>query len=175
MYNLCMVELDDTDIECTSDFNRFNPLKPSDGPILLLGMTVKNSLDYDRLNIRKEFDPKRYKQLTQHFDGTNEWLCMYGVELPLSREIKHLYHTLITLPSSEPDVYSDVVKLHGLTCEENFLLMRRNLILIDIKHLTTITNDDKFTTFNKLREMLITSDKYPWYINWCDFKIFFIL
>lgn len=170
-----MVEIDDTDIECLPAFDQFVPLKPSDSPVMLLGMTVRNSLDHDRLEIRDEFKPKRYKHLTQHFDGTNEWLCMYGVELPLTRELKHLYHTLITLPVVDPDTYSDVVKLHGLTCDESFLLMRKNLILIDIKHLTTITKDAKYATFSKLREMLITSDKYPWYINWCDFKLFFIL
>jgi hypothetical protein len=170
-----MVEIDDTDIECISAFDQFTPLKPSKSPVLLLGMTVRNSLDHDRLLIHSKYNPKRYKQLTQHFDGTNEWVCMYGVEVQPTREIKHLYHTLITLPDCDSDVYSDVVKLHGLTCEENFLLMRKNLILIDIKHLTIVTKTNQFSTFNKLREMLITNDKYPWYINWCDFKIFFIL
>ena len=170
-----MVEIDDTDIECLSAFDQFTPLKPSVAPKLLLGMLVKNSLDHDRISIRDSFQPKRYKQLTKHFDGTNEWLCMYGVELPVSRELKHLYHTLLTIPVDDPDTYHDVVKLHGLTCDENFLLMRQNLIPIDIKHLTSVTNNKQYTTFNKLREMLISNDKYPWYVNWCDFKIFFIL
>lgn len=167
--------IDDTSIECCDKFNSYTPLKPSKAPVVMIGIVVKTYHDHDKVKIKRCYKPKRYKYLTKHFDDTNEWLCIYGVELNITDHLKHLYQTLLTTGSHSPEMYSDILALHGLSCETNYLLMRKNLIYIDIKHLERLTGTDQYNTHDKLQEMLELNDKYPWYINWCDLKLFYII
>lgn len=167
--------VDDTSIECCDKFNYYTPITPSLAPIVMIGIAVKTYHDHDKVSIKTKHKPKRYKHLTKHFDNTNEWLCMYGVLQPVNVQLKHLYHTLITTHNPTAEMYADIMALHGLTCETNYLLMRQNLIYIDMKHLDKVTNDTMYNTQDKLQEMLEMNDKYPWYINWCDLKLFYII
>ena len=167
--------IDDTSIECCDKFNAYVPLKPGKAPIMMVGILIKTYHDHDKVTIKEHYNPKRYKHLTKHFDDTNEWVCLYGVELPVSENLKHLYHTLATTPQLTAEMCIDILSLHGYTCEENYLLMRRNLIYIDIKHLEKITSNDEYNTHGELQEMLELNDKYPWYANWCDLKLFYII
>ena len=167
--------IDDTSIDCCDKFNSYTPLKPSRAPVIMIGIVVKSYHDHDKVTIKSEYHPKRYKYLTKHFDDTNEWMCVYGVELPVNTHLKHLYQTLLTITDPDPVMYTDILSLHGFTCEENYLLMRKNLIFIDIKHLEKITKIGELDTHDKLQEMLEMNDKYPWYINWCDLKLIYII
>ena len=107
--------IDDTSIECCDKFNSYTPLKPSKAPVVMIGIVVKTYHDHDKVKIKRCYKPKRYKYLTKHFDDTNEWLCIYGVELNITDHLKHLYQTLLTTGSHSPEMYSDIPAFHGLS------------------------------------------------------------
>jgi hypothetical protein len=170
-----MVTIDDTNIECTDRFVDYSVVDKHSRPTLLLGFRTKTVYDADRIKIKPEYGPDRIKHLTQHFDGTNEWCCMYGLTIPIEPNVKHLYHTLITIPTPTAEMYRDILKMHGFSCDQNFLLLRKNMIVLDVKCLSDASKNTKFNTFHALREMLVSQPKYPWYSNWVDFKLFLLL
>jgi hypothetical protein len=170
-----MISIDDTNIECTKQFTRYTLVKKASIPYIVVGFLIKRVFDNDRLKIKPGYNPVRKKHLTKHFDGANEWCCVYGVEVDTPVKIKHLYHTLITTPSPSPELYRDIVNMHGFSCDENSLLMRQNMIVLNSKCLSEITDQVDLKTFDSLRKMMVTQPKYPWYSNWSDFKIFIMI
>ena len=167
--------INDTDIECCDKFSLYKPLKSSGTAHLIVGIVVKTYHDHDKVVIKPEYNPVRYKLLSQRFSGVNEWLCLYGVNLEVTKNIKHIHHILSTSTSPTIEMYTDILMSHGFTCDDNYLLMRKNLICIDNKHLDLLTDSMKLNSHEKLQQMLDHNDKYPWYVNWCDIKIFFII
>lgn len=170
-----MVTIDDTNIECTSLFTKYSVADKHTIPTLMLGFLVKTVYDTNRIKIKPEYGPQKIKHFTKRFDGTNEWCCVYGIPIPVEANIKHLYHTIVTLPNPSAEMYRDVLKMHEFSCDDNFLLLRRNLIVLDVKCLSDASKNTKFNTFSALREMLVVQPKYPWYSNWVDFKLFLLL
>lgn len=170
-----MVTIDDTNIECVSQFTKYSVIDKHAKPTLMLGFLIKTLYDSNRIKIKSEYEPQKIKHFAKHFDGANEWCCVYGLNIPVEENIKHLYHTLITLPEPSAEMYRDVLHMHGFSCDNNFLLLRKNMIVLDVKCLSDASKNTKFNTFHALREMLIPQPKYPWYSNWVDFKLFLLL
>ena len=170
-----MVTIDDTNIQCTEQFTKFSVIDKHTKPLLMLGFLMKTLYDHERIKIKPEYKPIRVKHLSQHFDKSNEWSCIYGLDIPVEANIKHLYHTLITLPKPDAQMYKDILSMHDFSCNDNFLLMRKNMIVLDVKCLSDAAKNTKFNTFHALREMLVSQPKYPWYSNWMDFKLFLLL
>lgn len=170
-----MVTIDDTNIECSSKFSEYYVLDKSTNPNLMLGFLIRTLYDSDRIKIKPEYNPVKIKHFTKHFDNSNEWCCVYGLSIPIEENIKYLYHTLSTLPNPSVDMYKDIIQMHGFTCDNNFLLLRKNMIVLDVKCLSDASKNTKFNTFHALREMLISQPKYPWYSNWVDFKLFLLI
>ena len=172
-----MIEVEETNIECLSEFHEYKPLGKTKRPRLMMGFPIRSKYDHDRVLIKSEYKPTRVKHLCKHFNSTdNEWLCIYGIKMNLMPEVSHLCHTLQTLDDTiTSDTYIDTLKFHGFSCDKSFLMLRENLIPLDMKNLSKATGDDRFKSITTLRDILTLRDKYPWYSNWVDFKLFLIL
>lgn len=166
-----MITIDETNIECSEISNQFQLLKPSKRPKVIAGYKISTLYDFSRLRIKPTQKPVRYRFLSKTFDDVNEWYFVYGVEIPIVTKIQKMFHNSINM-NLNIDTYFDFIENHGYTCEDNFLLVRKNVYLLDIKYIDEVS-DGQFSNYNELSQIVETGSKF--YQTCDEIKIFIIL
>ena len=69
--------------------------------------------------------------------------------------------------------YYDYLEMFGLSCDENYLLSRKNIYIIDSKHLASITGG-VYTNINDLKKTM-TNPNVQYFQNCDAVKIFLIV
>ena len=167
-----MITIDETNIECCKESTQYDLHKCGRNPRLLIGYKIETKYDHDRHKINDQASPVRLRFLSRDFDNVIEWYFIYGIELPVNKKLKQLHHNIVTTDNLTIDKYYDYLELYNFSCETNFLLLRKNLYIIDNQHLPKITN--KYKTYNQLKNILMDPD-VVFYQNCDDYKIFLIL
>ena len=141
----------------------------------MLGFQIKTQFDYDRIQINDEYNPIYVRHLSKTAENVNEWSCLYGIDLPLPSNIRLLYHSLSnTTEDLDEESYNDILGLYRLSCNDNYLLLRKNLFPIDVRHISTLIDDPLFEDYTTLRKLLVLPEGCQWYMNWSEFKIFLL-
>lgn len=167
-----MITVDETSIECCIESNQFTVHKSGRSPRLVIGYRIETKYDHDRHRIDNSVNPIRLKFLSKDFDNVNEWYYVYGVELDVNKKLQQLHHTIVTTDELTIDKYYDYLELYDYSCEDNFLLLRKNLYIIDNEHMSKVTT--KFKSRKQL-EKILKSPEVMFYQNCDDYKIFLIL
>lgn len=167
-----MITVDETNIECCKESEQFEVHKTGRKPRLVIGYRIETKYDHDRHKINECHDPIRLKFLSKDFDDVNEWYYIYGMDLPVNKKLTQLHHTIVTYDKLTIDKYYDYLELYGYTCEDNFLLLRKNLYIIDNRHIGSVST--KYKTYKQLVDILKDPD-VAFYQNCDDYKIFFLL
>ena len=167
-----MITVDETHIECTKESQEFEIHKAGRTPKLIVGYRIETKYDYDRHKISDRHKPTRIRFLSKDFDDVYEWYYLLGIELPVPEKLKQLHHTIVTTDNITVSDYYDYLDIHDYTCEDNFLLLRKNLYIIDNRHLDEII--PKYKTPEALKRML-KDPNIMFYQNCDEFKIFLII
>lgn len=167
-----MITVDETSIECCKESDQFEVHKCGRYPRLVIGYRIESKYDHDRHSIHAESNPVRLKFLSKDFDNVHEWYFIYGIELKPGKSLKQLHHSVVTTDELTIDKYYDYLELFGFTCENNFLLLRKNLYIIDNHHLSKVTN--KYKSYEQLKNVL-KDPEVVFYQNCDDYKIFLVM
>ncbi len=167
-----MITIDETNIECCDESSLYNIHKSGRSPRLIIGYRIETKYDHTRHKINDQSNPTRVSFISRDFDNVIEWYYIYGIELSVNKTLKQLHHNIVTTDNLTIDKYYEYLELYDLTCDTNFLLLRKNLYIIDNHHLSKITN--RYKSYKQLKTMLTDPD-VMFYQNCDDYKIFLIL
>jgi len=168
-----MISIDETNLECSEESNFYDIYKAGRSPRVLLGYKISTIYDHNRHSISANLNPKRIRVLSKDFDDLNEWYFIYGIEVEPTVDVQHMFHNMIDLKPLDITCYYDHLEMFGLTCDENYLLSRKNIYIIDSRHLATMT-DSLYTSYNELKKTM-TDNKTNFYQNCDSVKIFLIV
>ena len=164
-----MITVDETHIECLPESHEFEIFKTGRKPRLIIGYRIETKYDHDRHRISPEHDPVKLRFLSRDFDNVNEWYYIYGIEFPVNKKLTQLHHTLVTTDDLTIDKYYDYLELYDYSCTSDFLLLRKNLYIIDNQHIADITV--KYKSYDQLKQIL-KDPEVVFYQNCDEFKIF---
>ena len=168
-----MITIDETNLECSRESELYKIHKTGRSPRVLLGYKISTIYDHHRHSIPSVLNPKRVRILSKDFDDLNEWYFIYGIEVEPIVDIQHMFHNMLDIKPLDITNYYDHLEMFGFTCDENYLLSRKNIYIIDSRHLATMTNS-LYTNCNELKK-LMTNKKTNFYQNCDSVKIFLII
>ena len=168
-----MITIDETSLECTPGSEEYEIHKTGRRPRVLIGYKITTVFDHQRHSIDPSLEPTRIRVLAKDFDDLNEWYFIYGIEIEPTTDVKHMFHNMIDIKSMDITKYYDYLEMFGYTCDENYLLSRKNIYIIDSRHLASITNS-LYTNCSELKK-LMTNRNMEYYQNCDSVKIFLIV
>jgi len=168
-----MITIDDTELDCIPERDEYTLHKTGRKPKVVIGYKLETKYDHERHHISESVDPQRIRFLSKDFNDVNEWYYVYGVVFDPTSDIQHLFHSTLTVEQLDVDMYYDFLKLFDFTCEDNYLLARKNVYVLDSRHIPHVTHD-QYTSYATLKEVMISND-VSFYQNCDALKIFLIL
>jgi len=168
-----MITIDETSLECTQETCEYNIHQTGKKPRVVLGYRINTIYDHNRHEIPADLNPVRLRILSKDFDDVNEWYFIYGVDVEPTTTVKHMFHNMIDVHEMNITKYYDYLEMFGLSCDENYLLSRKNIYIIDSKHLASITGG-VYTNINDLKKTM-TNPNVQYFQNCDAVKIFLIV
>lgn len=132
-------------------------------PMLFVGEKIKSAYDHARVQIKSRFETVRL-----NVDGN----YFYGVQLEPNQHLISCIDKIVSVPHDHDNViemYRNRLKLYGLSCDDCWGHLSRNIFPIDIENVSNVSINSTYMNF---KDMFTHDESLPWFTQHAQPKLF---